>query len=150
MLRNITSSGTTRQIIVGSFRQQQQQSVRSYCTENGEEAPATVDHAAINAQLRQEAIDRLNSLSLVDSLKTTRTKIISMPFEYSYQSFYKNKRTTKKGFINNRTHLKAFGAVPYIFPESMFREIRPAIPLSEVNKNSNVTKQEQSSQSKQE
>ncbi|EFA77794.1 hypothetical protein PPL_09292 [Heterostelium album PN500] len=90
-----------------------------------------------------------DDLSIEDTIKSVKTKIIAMPFDYSYQSFYKNKKSTKKGVTKQRAHLKAFGAVPYVFPASMFREVKPPIPLSEINKNSTVTKQQQDQQQQQ-
>ncbi|EGG14609.1 hypothetical protein DFA_10867 [Cavenderia fasciculata] len=69
------------------------------------------------------------------TIKASKTKIMAMPFEYSYDNFYKSKRSTKKGITKKNAHLKAFGVVPYHVPESMFKEKRPSIPLSEINKN---------------
>ncbi|GAM28631.1 hypothetical protein SAMD00019534_118070, partial [Acytostelium subglobosum LB1] len=91
----------------------------------------------------------MDDLDIANTIKSTKTKIIAMPFEYSYTSFYKGKRSTRKGFTKKKAHLKEFGVVPYVFPESMFRQVIAPIPLDEVNKNSTVTKQQQEQQQQQ-
>ncbi|EGC36741.1 hypothetical protein DICPUDRAFT_77625 [Dictyostelium purpureum] len=68
-----------------------------------------------------------------DTLRTVKTKIIAMPFDFSRDVYYKNKRSTRKKFQTKTAHLREFGANPTIFPESMFRDyyMQP-IPLEKV------------------
>ncbi|KYQ93285.1 hypothetical protein DLAC_05947 [Tieghemostelium lacteum] len=66
-------------------------------------------------------------------LRSIKTKVIAMPFDYSYTSFYKNKRSNRKKFTYKKKHLHDFGANPSIFPESMFRtHYMQPIPLAKV------------------
>ncbi|KAK5581569.1 hypothetical protein RB653_001605 [Dictyostelium firmibasis] len=68
-----------------------------------------------------------------DTLKTGKNRIIAMPYQFNYTNFYKGKKSTKKGVTKKKKHLRDFGVVPNIFPESMFRDyyMKP-IPLSKV------------------
>jgi len=71
-------------------------------------------------------------MDIINTIRTNKTKIVAMPFDYSLSTFYKNKRATKN-VTRTKKHLNDFGANPNIFPESMFRDyyMKP-IPYSVV------------------
>ncbi|KAF2072683.1 hypothetical protein CYY_006017 [Polysphondylium violaceum] len=71
-------------------------------------------------------------MDIINTIRTNKTKIVAMPFDFSLDAFYKNKRATKT-VTRRKKHLNDFGAKPNIFPESMFRDyyMKP-IPYSVV------------------
>ncbi|KAM9988776.1 hypothetical protein ACTFIY_004802 [Dictyostelium cf. discoideum] len=84
-------------------------------------------------QIPAEPIDSNDLIISEDSLKTNKNRVVAMPYQFNYTNYYKGKRATKKGITKKKRHLKDFGVVPHIFPESMFRDyyMKP-IPLSKV------------------
>ncbi|KAM9976169.1 hypothetical protein ACTFIR_010010 [Dictyostelium discoideum] len=84
-------------------------------------------------QIQAEPIDSNDLIISEDSLKTNKNRVVAMPYQFNYTNYYKGKRATKKGVTKKKRHLKDFGVVPHIFPESMFRDyyMKP-IPLSKV------------------
>ncbi|KAN0040879.1 hypothetical protein ACTFIV_003415 [Dictyostelium citrinum] len=86
-----------------------------------------------NFEIKPKEIDTNDLIISEETLKTNKNRIVAMPYQFNYANFYKNKKSTKRGVTKKNKHLRDFGVIPHIFPESMFRDyyMKP-IPLSKV------------------
>ncbi|KAN0040562.1 hypothetical protein ACTA71_008899 [Dictyostelium dimigraforme] len=84
-------------------------------------------------EIKPKEIDSKDLIINEDTLKSNKNRIVAMPYQFNYSNFYKGKKSTKRHITKKQKHLRDFGVIPHIFPESMFRDyyMKP-IPLSKV------------------